>query len=410
MLRNRSSFDKTTISGLVTAVDTRRRVCKVITDDGHMLRNVPWEQTTGDAGRCGESWTPTPFDMVTMSTRTGQIVITGTCSQVWSARVHTNFIGPRRDIDPLDFFHRFNLSPSSKATVRGGNCQEDQIPGDRFLTSESGSLLGVLAGGSIIAKASPGAQIFLSRLDDIVRIVGRNFEVFSDVVKQVDVNDAGALYRYIEYYPNLKDSLEEMPAYREAYGNTAAARGEEFQDSILKYQEVITNEKQRWRRTVSEDGDADEVSISEDEVDSVRSLLQNKKWSVTIQGADGSCLYYGDADAASVFVERDGGYTQLLLGGDGNASLDCTTRLTVTTPYAEVIADNIDLGDSLKRTLESMVLGDTLAKWFSKFMGDYSGHTHTGNLGAPTSPPIAPADFTDVLPSGAAYSTANRTQ
>jgi hypothetical protein len=343
-----------------------------------------------------------------MTTRTGQIVITGTSPQVFSSRVHLNFLGPRRDIDPLEFFQRFNLSPSNTSAVRGGNCQEDQIPGDRFITSESGSLLGVLAGGSILAKASPGAQIFLSRLDDIVRIVGRNFEVFSDVVKQMDVNDAGRLYRYLEYYPNLKDSLEELPAYREAYGNTAVALGGEFQDGILKYQDIITEEITRWRRTVSEDGSTDELSISEDGVDSSRSQLQNKKWSVRIQGKDGSCLYHGEADYAAISAEKDGQMTQLFLVGDGNATLTSTVKVTVETPYAEVIADTIELGQ--KDALQPIVLGDNLAKWFASFMGSYSGHTHTGNLGAPTSPPIAPADFTNVLSSGNSYSTVNRTQ
>ena len=40
--------------------------------------------------------------------------------------------------------------------------------------------------------------------------------------------------------------------------------------------------------------------------------------------------------------------------------------------------------------VESLVLGTTLAANVASFLISLSTHTHIGNLGAPTSPPVAP--------------------
>jgi len=67
----------------------------------------------------------------------------------------------------------------------------------------------------------------------------------------------------------------------------------------------------------------------------------------------------------------------------------------------------IDLGDT---DLEPMLMGDALAAWMAAFEANYAAHTHTGNMGAPTTPPLVAMDFTSVKTGGSSYSTKNRTQ
>lgn len=408
------------LSGLVTSVDTARKVCKVITDDGRMHRGIAWKYAAGDYGRGGESWTPSPFDRVLLEPLNGILVITSSSGSSFSKREHLSFLGTKYEVDSKDFFHRYNLTHGSAKITRGGNYHEDQIPGDRFLTSPSGSLLGVLAGGSILAKASPGAQIYISRLDDLVRIVGRNYEVFSDASKQVDANVSGSLYRYMECYDTVGGSAEEEPVYLEALGNTLAAlkykgdpagpnEAEVLPDAIVRLQRVRTDKETRWSRTIDRDGTSTERSLSETAEEFSETNLKNDLWSVLVVDNTGRCLFQGRVEEASILVEKDGTSSSLSLGGNGDTRLKSSNKVYVETEKAYVRADKIDLGKA-DRELQRVVLGDTLAQWFDTFSQAYLAHTHTGNLGAPTSPPIAPADFTNVKTSGSAYSEFNRTQ
>jgi hypothetical protein len=68
---------------------------------------------------------------------------------------------------------------------------------------------------------------------------------------------------------------------------------------------------------------------------------------------------------------------KLTLGVDGVLKVEASTK-------ARFLVDAIELGDG---TLEKILNGEAFQTWANT-------HTHLGNLGAPTGPPIAPSDPT----------------
>lgn len=56
-------------------------------------------------------------------------------------------------------------------------------------------------------------------------------------------------------------------------------------------------------------------------------------------------------------------------------------------------APKMDFGES---GLEPLVMGNKLSAWIANIVAWANSHTHTGNLGSPTSPPLAPAEEEDV--------------
>ena len=64
----------------------------------------------------------------------------------------------------------------------------------------------------------------------------------------------------------------------------------------------------------------------------------------------------------------------------------------------------------LDDAVQPSVLGDNLAAAFQRIHDWLNAHTHTGNLGVPTSPPLTPLNEASVLASGDSYSTVNTNQ
>jgi hypothetical protein len=94
-------------------------------------------------------------------------------------------------------------------------------------------------------------------------------------------------------------------------------------------------------------------------------------------------LYSTDANGETIKVK-------ITLKNDGQLLIECPGNITVTTQgeahvtagaKATIVADEVDIGEgSLKKAL----LGETFQEYFNT-------HQHTGNLGAPTGPPISPS-------------------
>lgn len=114
----------------------------------------------------------------------------------------------------------------------GGATPEDQVPGDLTTTNDRGGVVGLLRSGSFIAKVSPLAQIFMSKFDDLIRVVSRTFERFSDAVMRVEVNNKGKVYQYTEYYRSSESSIDGVADYYEVVGHVEA--GEEARDNYLE--------------------------------------------------------------------------------------------------------------------------------------------------------------------------------
>jgi hypothetical protein len=82
----------------------------------------------------------------------------------------------------------------------------------------------------------------------------------------------------------------------------------------------------------------------------------------------------------SLFIDNPNG-DSIELKNDGNITIITSKKATVKSPAVVIdAADTIELG---KGAVERLVLGDT-------FMAFFNSHTHIGNLGAPTTPPVMP--------------------
>ena len=85
----------------------------------------------------------------------------------------------------------------------------------------------------------------------------------------------------------------------------------------------------------------------------------------------------------------------------GTATMDIGGKTEITCPEIELGTDSS----------EPMVMGDKLADWIANELKvQYDTHTHTGNLGAPTSPPMMPLEPGTAASGGPVYSTQNKTQ
>ena len=83
-------------------------------------------------------------------------------------------------------------------TNYSGNSFEDLLPGDKVLTTKDGNAVGVLEGGVTYLKASELCQIIGIKYNDLLRIVSRNFEHFTDFGNIYSKNIDGATSYIIE--------------------------------------------------------------------------------------------------------------------------------------------------------------------------------------------------------------------
>ena len=66
-------------------------------------------------------------------------------------------------------------------------------------------------------------------------------------------------------------------------------------------------------------------------------------------------------------------------------SLKSSNSVDIETERIELTTPKIDAGDAILETSGDVIIGGRSLK---EFMSIYDAHTHTGNQGAPTSPPI----------------------
>lgn len=131
-----------------------------------------------DLTRTGTIDIPDYNDLVYVDWRYGPTpVITGSAHEFSTPEVGNDYrttVSPIRTFGGEDKYHE----ATGKKNYRWGPA--DLMPGDRVIGARGGSLLSILAGGVASLKAGPLAQIVMSKWGDLVRIVSRNFEVFSD--------------------------------------------------------------------------------------------------------------------------------------------------------------------------------------------------------------------------------------
>jgi phage baseplate assembly protein gpV len=387
-LRNPSAY---LTDAIVTSVDVLRKSCKVITQEGKGISTVHWSGFYGSAGRAGEVYTPIAGDKVKVLVDQGiATILSGFDHPTFDTRNPTR-IGSTSSLSSI--LQRINLTQWSEDTLAGTSTPSDSLPGDRMFTTSSGALFGATAAGSVILKASPLAQVLVSRLDDIVRVVGRNQEYFSDACKHVNANAAGDVFSYREYYRTWADSLAEKATYWEAYGNTLSAlesRGEYRGMTSSRGLDNIVRALGTpfWENTLTVEG-GDTTKTRDDLGNRSEKLSTAREWTVSLYDTEGNCHSTITAKHFALRVTGDDGEVALTGTSEG-LELVSTLKIVATTETYEVNADTVVFNCPSSTFDGDVDVTGTVSAGVDVTSNGVSlvTHPHIGNLGAPTSAPV----------------------
>lgn len=201
--------------GFVLSVDPIGNTCQVRTIRGRTLNAVRWLIPVGGTGRGGMHAAPNLEDRVLVSFATGSPIIQGCLASVTSTLVPAVSIGTGSISNTGD-------QSQINGSVSNTGKPPDSVPGDHIITTQGGGLLALFKTGGIFMKAGGLAQIFLSRLDGLVRIFSRNLYMYSDAHTEANVNAKDKVYQYRGFAQNVAATRAEAYTYEEVYGNTAA--------------------------------------------------------------------------------------------------------------------------------------------------------------------------------------------
>lgn len=214
-----STFPSTSslVEAEVMSVDVLRNCCEVRDLHNKKMTGVRWLHSSGGSGRGGDFNIPTVGDQVLITTGLSHPVILGYLPRVKEFEVGAVNLDVGFAIGDTG-----NLSYSHDGDSRyGPGKPEDAVAGDRIITSEGGGMIALLRMGTVMLRSSRLAQIILSKFDDLVRIVGRNYEVFSDVFVDVAHNLKGRIYRFVGYAETHAKTKSDTYTYQEHYGDTS---------------------------------------------------------------------------------------------------------------------------------------------------------------------------------------------
>lgn len=201
------SNDKNWFEAYILAVDSVRAVCKIQTTFGQRMDNVPWLSNAYDG--------PEFNDRVLVTTVTGSPIVVGILSRIGD----NNAAAPQINNGDLEA-DTGNYSSLSHDVVGDPNKPSDLIASDKITSNTSGGLFGLLRGGTFVAKASRLAQVLISKYDDLVRVVARNWELFTDVCVDMAVSLRGRVYAFRGYAETLQNGRQDVYKYQEFYGDT----------------------------------------------------------------------------------------------------------------------------------------------------------------------------------------------
>lgn len=275
MFRNPTPPNSSIDEGTVMQIDPIREVCRVVTMKGQKLDSVHWLRPYGGNERQGDFFTPRVGDRVVLNYGLGQAVIMG-----FLPRPQT---GSQSYPVDLDSGQRL-VDTGSYATAMGSltanaSKPKDTLLGDRVITSQGGGVMAMLRAGSVILRSSKAAEVFMSRLQDLVRIVSRNFEHFTDLGTDVYRNLQGKVYRYYALSKTYGKTSSGVFNYRQYYGDVSVAElvkdnyanapaslpGDSSQSGNLIFKEQVATDEgaDRFTRTVALDGE-EEVFVRSD--------------------------------------------------------------------------------------------------------------------------------------------------
>lgn len=306
-----SSVDEAT----VLQVDPVSKTCKIQTLRGQNYDMVQWTETVGNSSRGGDRAGPMMGDRVVVMYGLGYPLIFGFLPKLQSSEnafpLNINSSQP-----PVD---TGNYSNSDGIIVGDANKPGDIVNGDRVLGSEGGSIVALLRAGGVVIKSSSLSQIFLSKIDDVVKIVSRNWEHYTDVGSDIVKNFQGRVYRYIGYSNTFAKTKIEDYNYHQYFGDTAAAEAVKTDyltpppsvpatNSTLFKEQVTATGAEKMYRTVNDAGEV-ETKI----VGSGMTRVHQTGGTVTISYNDQNTVTVTDtvielqrSDGATVILDADG--------------------------------------------------------------------------------------------------------
>jgi hypothetical protein len=425
------------IEATVHTVDIKRHTCKCVTERGQTLPEVGWFYQLGQHSEAGSSDHPTPGERVLLVPHKNQLMIIASCGM--AQRPNTSVKSSISGGAGSEFYDRFNPSILENGLRREGSMPIDTIPGDKVIKGDRNNLIAVLKGGSVIAKASALSQIVLSKLDDLVRIVSRNYEFFSDSMVNYSINLKGRTYSYLGWFKNQSSSRRNSPDFYEVLGDTSAGESAKADfltsgalpspDNVIKYQRIPAKDAQgdvvgsRWLHTYSLDGTSVKTSLNEAGDINVKVTQENGHYRVEVTTPSGvsSIDAVGDRILATVGTcTIDQTPTQVIITAPDEATINtkvatinATTSTTVTTPIANVNATtsitlaapqviattpafsiaastgtaNVSISNANINAVACTITGDAASDVIMDTIS-LKNHTHTsGSPGNPTSTP-----------------------
>lgn len=280
------------IEGYVLNVDPIRSVCSIKTTMGQVLNNVVW---------LSHYFLPKIDSKVLVSTGLGYPVILGNMPKLGEQKYNISISGGEVPLDAG------NSSMTRAVSILNPELPKDKVLGDNILATEGNSIITLLRSGSILHRAGHLSQIFLSKLHHLVRIVGSNYQRFSDSSSRVASNTAGRLYEWFGVDRDLLRNRTNLERYNEVYGDVATgeiARGEPNSISPEDYPEVDTRVRKYWLK--NESG----LSVM------TETLFEDGKLDIVVTSSTG-VISEVIIDPAYIKIDFDTSDTSMLIDTDG---------------------------------------------------------------------------------------------
>ncbi len=202
----------------VISVDTSKYTAQVRTISGRRLTTATWITPLNTEDREADLMSPAVGTNVLVYMKLGRPLIFG-C--VPNASEYST-IGQNSITQTSSSSNTYpGVSGIPAPLGHNPGAPKDYMRGDRVLTSKGGAMLALLF-GTVVVKASGMAQIILSKLDDIVKIIARNHELITDAATHVYTNFRGRIYDFFGTALTQSDQVNSRYGYYRIHGDVAA--------------------------------------------------------------------------------------------------------------------------------------------------------------------------------------------
>lgn len=337
MLSSVTKIDNSFVEGIVLEVDEVYAFCKVRTTQGQILNDVQWLSLVGTGSTQGGVYSvPQLEERVLISYHLGYPIILGSLPRIEAESSSGASIDESGDYQPP----AGSLAPANSAVVSTPGTPAAYLPGDKAMVSEGGAVVAVLGGGSVLLKATPLAQIFLTRLGNYGRIVASNFEVHTDLHSDVVSNHEGRAYRYIAYGTDRNGAQAGKYTYTEIHGDTAAgeALGADYGNSNTTLPAANTT---LVKRAIFKPDSEDEGKLKPVMSETLSDVGHTAKTNKTIDGTKTSTVNQEvdnfkvtldvDGAASSMHVEKQKVTINTNLGGNDSTVKLEDAKITIST-------------------------------------------------------------------------------